>query len=103
MTTYFVTRHAGAKQWATELGLTVDDVIEHLRIEDIEAGDLVLGSLPINLVAELNEKGARYFHLSLELTEQMRGIEITAVRMRELGAKLEEFSVHKIKEEKKDG
>jgi len=97
MTTYFVTRHAGAKQWATEQGISIDYVIDHLNIEDIQTGDQVLGSLPVNLVAELNGKGARYFHLTLPLSEQQRGIEISAQLMRELGAKLEEFTVQRIK------
>lgn len=97
MTTYFVTRHAGAKQWATEQGICIDFVVDHLNIDDIQTGDQVLGSLPVNLVAELNEKGARYFHLTLPLSEQLRGTEISAELMRELGAKLEEFTVQKIK------
>ena len=95
MTTYFVTRHTGAKQWATEQGIDVDYLVDHLNIEDLRAGDTVLGSLPVNLVAELNEKGVRYFHLSLPLSEQLRGKEISAELMRELGAKLEEYFVIK--------
>jgi CRISPR-associated protein Csx16 len=96
MTTYFVTRHAGAKQWATEQGITVDYLVDHLNSEDLQNGDTVLGSLPVNLVAELNGKGVRYFHLSLPLSENLRGKEISAELMRELGAKLEEFEVRKI-------
>lgn len=96
MTTYFVTRHAGAKQWASEQGINVDAVVDHLNIEAMQAGDTVLGSLPVNLVAELNAKGARYFHLSLPLSEALRGKEISAELMRELGAKLEEFEARKI-------
>ncbi|MDC9728534.1 MAG: CRISPR-associated protein Csx16 [Methyloprofundus sp.] len=96
MTTYFVTRHTGAKQWAIEQGIDVDFLVEHLNIEGILEGDIVLGSLPVNLVAELNAKGARYFHLSLQLSAALRGTEISAELMRELGAKLEEYSVKKI-------
>jgi len=95
MTTYFVTRHTGAKQWAIEQGIDVDILVDHLNIEDIQTDDTVLGSLPVNLVAELNAKGARYFHLSLPLSEALRGKEISAELMRELGAKLEEYFVIK--------
>lgn len=95
MTAYFVTRHAGAKQWAAEQGIDVDAVVEHLNVEDLQAGDLVLGSLPVNLVAELNRRGARYFHLTLPLPPELRGREISAALMRELGAKLEEYFVTK--------
>jgi CRISPR-associated protein Csx16 len=95
MTTYFVTRHAGAKQWANDQGINVDFLVDHLNIEAIQTGDTVLGSLPVNLVAELNEKGAQYFHLTLPLSEELRGKEISAELMRELGAKLEEYFVIK--------
>ena len=95
MTTYFVTRHTGAKQWAIEQGIDVDILVDHLNIEDIQTDDTVLGSLPVNLVAELNAKGARYFHLILPLSEAFRGKEISAELMRELGAKLEEYFVIK--------
>lgn len=61
----------------------------------MQTGDKVLGSLPVNLVAELNEKGARYFHLTLPLSPELRGQEISAQLMRELGAKLEEYFVTK--------
>jgi CRISPR-associated protein Csx16 len=96
MSTYFVTRHSGAKQWALQEGISVDAQLDHLNIDELQAGDTVLGSLPVNLVAELNAKGVRYFHLTLPLTEQLRGKDISAELMRELGAKLEEYSVKKI-------
>jgi CRISPR-associated protein Csx16 len=96
MTTYFVTRHAGAKQWAQQQGITVDVQVDHLNIDELQSGDKVLGSLPVNLVAELNTKGVRYFHLSLMLTEQLRGKEISVELMHELGAKMEEYSVKRI-------
>jgi CRISPR-associated protein Csx16 len=99
MTTYFVSRHIGAKQWATEQGIQVDYLVDHLNIEELKTGDLVLGSLPVNLVSELNEKGVRYFHLTLPLSENLRGKEISAELMGELEAKLEEFKVHKVAKE----
>ncbi|MCK5925435.1 MAG: CRISPR-associated protein Csx16 [Methylococcales bacterium] len=95
MTTYFVTRHTNAKEWATEEGIAIDRVIEHLDLEQIKAGDKVLGSLPVNLVAELTAKKVRYFHLSLNVPIELRGQEISAQLMREFGAKLEEFQVFK--------
>lgn len=98
MTVWFVTRHAGAKEWAKAQGISVDRVVDHLVIGEVQAGDLVLGSLPVNLVAELNSKGARYFHLTLDLSEELRGKEISAELMQQLGAKLEEFTVIKKEE-----
>lgn len=97
MTSYFVTRHIGAKEWAESEGIEIDYIVDHLEIEQLKAGDRVLGSLPVNLVAELNAKSVRYWHLTLPLSQEMRGREISAEIMRQLGAKLEEFQVKKIK------
>ncbi len=93
MTTWFVTRHAGAKEWAARQGLEVDQVVDHLELEQVEDGDTVLGTLPINLVAELNEMHVRYFHLILLLPPSLRGTEISADMMEQLDAQLEEFAV----------
>ena len=96
MTTYFVTRHPGAKAWAEEAGINIDICLEHLQINQLKTGDKVLGTLPVNLVAELNAKGVRYFHLTLPMPAELRGREITKDIMKQLGAKLEEYSVKKI-------
>jgi CRISPR-associated protein Csx16 len=95
MTIWFVTRHHGAKQWAIRQGFHIDQQVEHLDMEQVQSGDHVLGSLPIHLVAALNRKHVRYFHLSLTLPSEMRGIELTADHMEQAGAKLEEYQVKK--------
>jgi CRISPR-associated protein Csx16 len=96
MSVYFVTRHAGAKAWAESEGLKIDACIEHLEMDQITAGDTILGTLPINLVAELNAKGIRYFHLILPLPVELRGQEITKEIMKKLGAKMQEYKVTEI-------
>ncbi len=97
MTTYFVSRHSGAKEWAENEGFKIDVMLTHLDdIDSLNEGDCVLGSLPVNLVADLNKRGVRYFHLTLSLTEKQRGREISAQLMRELGARLEEYQVRKM-------
>ena len=93
MTTYFVSRHPGARDWAAAEGLEVDQVIDHLDPAIIAPGDVLIGSLPVNLAAEVCERGARYLHLSLELTAALRGQELSAEQMRECGARIEEFRV----------
>jgi CRISPR-associated protein Csx16 len=45
----------------------------------------------VNLIAQVNARGARYFHLTLELPASLRGQELTADLMREHGARLEEY------------
>jgi len=93
MTTYFVTRHPGARAWAAEEGIEVDDVIDHLDPTRIEPGDTVIGSLPVNLAAAVCDRGGRYLHLSLDLPADLRGRELTVEQMRACGARIEEFRV----------
>lgn len=96
MTTYFITRHPGAKDWAMRQGLRVDRIVEHLDPAFVAAGDVVIGSLPVNLAAEVCARGARYLHLSLDLPAALRGRELSAEDMERLGARLEEFSVRRV-------
>ncbi|CAI8780481.1 CRISPR-associated protein Csx16 [Methylocaldum szegediense] len=93
MTIYFITRHEGARRWAEEEGFAVERMVDHLDPGDICAGDMVLGTLPVNLAAEVCARGGRYFHLSLNLPPEWRGRELTPEDMRRFGAKLEEFRV----------
>ena len=93
MSTWFVTRHSGARIWAQRQGIPVDHMVGHLDLDRVAFGDRVLGTLPVNLVCELNERGARYFHLVLPLGPEQRGREITADLMQALGARLEEYRV----------
>jgi CRISPR-associated protein Csx16 len=72
MTTLFVSRHPGARDWAAEEGVVVDQVIGHL---------------------DPDERGGRYLHLSLELPPEWRGRELSAADLRRFGARLEEFRV----------
>lgn len=96
MTTWFVSRHSGATEWAEQQGLIVDRQVSHLETSQVSAGDIVIGSLPVNLVAEINQNGARYLHLVLPLPEYLRGKEISAEIMKQQGARLEEFQVRRI-------
>jgi len=96
MTNYFVTRHSGARAWATQEGLNVDAVVTHLDPASIAPGDIVIGSLPVNLAAEVCARGGRYLHLSIDLPPNLRGVELTAEDMRNCGARLEEFRVARV-------
>jgi CRISPR-associated protein Csx16 len=94
-TTYLVTRHSGAKQWVEEEGIAVDAQLDHLEIDRVRAGDIVIGSLPVNLAAQVCARGGRYFHLSLELPYDWRGRELSPNDMRRFGARVEEFFIRK--------
>ena len=93
MTTYFVSRHPGARDWAAQEGIVIDEVVAHLDTGLVHQGDTVIGSLPVNLAAEVGRRGGRYLHLSLALTPSLRGAELNAAQMRDCGARLEEYVV----------
>lgn len=93
MSTWFVTRHPGAVEWASRRGLAVDRQIAHLDVDAIQPSDLVIGILPVHLAAAVCARGARYFNLSLDVPPELRGQELDADTLERLGARLEEYLV----------
>lgn len=93
MTTFFVTRHAGAVEWARRRGLQVDRQVSHLEATDVAAGDVVIGSLPVHLAGQICQRGARYLHLSLDMPPAARGRELSADELDAYGARLEPYAV----------
>ena len=93
MTTFFVSRHPGAVEWARRQGQTVDRWVAHLDVASVGAGDTVIGSLPLHLAAEVNARGARFVHLTLDIPAEWRGRELSADELQAAGARLEEFFV----------
>lgn len=96
MTTYFVTRHPGALEWAARQGLSVDFQLSHLEVAMIQPGDTVIGILPLNLVAEVCARGARFFNLSLTVPPEARGRELSADELEQFGARVEEYRVERV-------
>jgi len=91
-----VTRHLGAVDWLRKKhGFTVNThVISHLSQEIIDFLDrrhIVIGTLPIQLVADVLKQGARYFHLEMSLPSEARGKELSADDMDKYGATLQEY------------
>lgn len=95
MTTYFITRHPGAVEWAARRGLAVDRQLAHLDPADIRPGDVVIGTLPVNLAAAVCARGARFFNLSLDLPAEARGRELSAYELERYGARIEEYEILK--------
>jgi len=93
VTTYFISRHPGAIEWAARQGLAVDSFLHHLDPKQVQAGDTVIGTLPVNLAAQICAKGATYWHLSLALAAEQRGTELTADDMMRLGARMDAFQI----------
>ena len=49
MTTWFVSRHEGALQWMQQSSIAFDRHVPHLDSTLVQPGDVVIGSLPVNL------------------------------------------------------
>ncbi|GIX29852.1 MAG: hypothetical protein KatS3mg124_0324 [Porticoccaceae bacterium] len=94
-----VTRHPGAVEWLRRRGLAPDRVVAHLDPAEVEAGDWVVGILPVHLAAAVVGRGARYFHLCLDLPEAARGRELSADELEACNARLAEFEVRAVEAE----
>lgn len=94
--TWFVSRHPGAIEWAKDQGLAVDRWVEHLDPAQVKSGDAVFGTLPVNLAAEVCERGAYYLHLSLKVPEAWRGRELTADDLQRLNAQIKPYHIKKM-------
>lgn len=95
VSTWFISRHPGAIAWARRQGIAVDQQLAHLDPQQVAAGDTVIGTLPINLAAEVCARGADYHHLTLRLPPALRGTELDADQLEELGARLEAYLVER--------
>lgn len=93
MTTWFISRHPGALEWMAEHGPAFDRHVAHLDAAQVQRGDTVIGTLPVNLVAAVCARGAHYWHLSLALPEELRGRELSVDELEVSGANLERFKV----------
>lgn len=97
MTTYFVTRHQGAIDWAKVSNVQFDVHLTHLSDDIVlKSGDTVIGTLPINIVYDINQLGVRYLHLSLDMPAHWRGLELNAEQLLACNASLQEFVVKSV-------
>ena len=92
MTTYFISRHAGAQEWAKRQGFNAQ-VVAHFDTSLVSEGDVVLGTLPVHLAADVCARGGKYHHLVLNIPADKRGQELSADDMEELGASLQCFHI----------
>jgi len=91
--TWFVSRHSGAIEWAKCQGLAIVRWVGHLDPNSVAAEDTVIGTLPVNLAAEVCKRGARYLHLSIAVPAPWRGRELSVGDLLMLGASLEPYRI----------
>jgi CRISPR-associated protein Csx16 len=86
---FFVSRHRGAIDWARRHPWAIRaDFLPHLDLARVAHGDIVIGTLPVHLVAAVCARGAKYLHLTINLMAQQRGQELTADELDAAGAHL---------------
>ncbi|MGR9108430.1 MAG: CRISPR-associated protein Csx16 [Gammaproteobacteria bacterium] len=78
MTTWFITRRFRARDWARLQGRRIDRFVNHIDTTEIESGDIVICSLPVHLATEVCARGARHFHLTIDLPPKSFGCELNA-------------------------
>jgi len=96
MTTWFISRHLGAIEWIKQQNIQIDRFESHLDTSLVQAGDVVIGTLPIHLVAEICQKGAKFYFLSVNVKPEQRGTELTAQQLVEQGCTLQAFHIQKL-------
>lgn len=93
MTTWFISRHPGAIEWAKHQSLAVDRWVSHLYPEQIEAGDVVIGTLPVHLAAAVCRRGAAFHFLIIPLQQGQRGQELDLDEMLTAGCSVQRYRV----------
>jgi CRISPR-associated protein Csx16 len=93
MATWFISRHAGAIAWAKQQNLGIDRWETHIEPESVQAGDVVIGTLPVHLAAEICARGAKFYFLTLQLREEQRGQELTVADMQAAECSLQCYQV----------
>jgi CRISPR-associated protein Csx16 len=97
MTIFFVSRHSGALSWIRRHGIAFDHHASHLDMDDVHPGDVVIGSLPVNLAAEVCARGAIYKHLSIKLEAADRGRELSAEEMDKYDPVLATYEIKEVR------
>ena len=91
---YFVSRHPGAIAWAHQHPWAARaEFVTHLDPRIVAPGDVVIGTLPVHLAAQVCARGARYLHLTLDLEAAQRGSELSTDELDAAGAHLTPYTV----------
>lgn len=96
MTTWFISRHTGAIEWVKQQNIQIDCFESHLDTSLVQAGDVVIGTLPIHLAAEVCQKGAKFYFLSVNVTREQRGTELSCEQLTEQQCSIQPFWVEKL-------
>jgi CRISPR-associated protein Csx16 len=93
MTTWFISRHTAAIEWVRLQSFSVDRWVSHLDPALIEAGDVVIGTLPMHLAEAVCKRGATFYFLLLPLQQEQRGQELALDDMLAAGCSVQRYLV----------
>jgi CRISPR-associated protein Csx16 len=92
--TWFVSRHQGSIEWIKQQDIHIDHFVHHLdEHSHLQSGDVVIGSLPVHLIAKLNNQGVRFISFELDMVKEQRGKELTKQDLANLNVKMKEYIV----------
>lgn len=96
MAVWFISRHQGAIDWIKQQPIQIDRFESHLDVNLIQAEDTIIGTLPIHLAAEVCQKGAKFYFLSVNVRPEQRGTELTVKDLIAQNCTIEPFYIEKI-------
>lgn len=99
MKTIIVSRHPATVDLLTKKLTHIDRIEKTLPLNDLKKGDCIYGNLTAHLIAQVNQKGARYFHVLLNLPLELRGKELNAEDLEKLTPQIAEISAHIISQQ----
>lgn len=92
---FIVTSHSGTVTWMARKGIEADKVVMgDFDVAAVQPGDIVIGTLPLHLAAEVIRKGGRYWNFVLVKPEALRDKRDLAVQeIEQCQPRLEEFRI----------
>jgi CRISPR-associated protein Csx16 len=101
--TLLVSRHAAAQRWllieAEKRGWKNVVKMPHCKPEQVKSGDRVVGTLPIQLAAEICARNAEYWHLEIVVEEIDRGRELDFNELVKRGPLIQRYRIEQWEDE----
>ncbi|MBR1374612.1 MAG: CRISPR-associated protein Csx16 [Cardiobacteriaceae bacterium] len=99
---YFICRHQGTIDWVkSRKNIKIDVFLDHLDFRETEicAEDTVIGILPIDIAAQICEKGAKFYALKIHQELSERGQNFSADNLEKMNVSLRRFQIIDLEEE----
>ncbi|WP_424945010.1 CRISPR-associated protein Csx16 [Bisgaardia hudsonensis] len=65
-------------------------------MNDIQAGDIVIGTLPIHIAEQVCAKKATFYFLSVNVSQEQRGQELTSEQLVQQGCSIQPYYIQKL-------